>query len=325
MYAFPWLSFAHFGVALFFLISGFVIPFSLARLRPRAFCIARFFRIVPTYWFALMVSLCALELARQKPLWTGWPHILMQAGLVRDLAWQRSLDGISWTLEVEIKFYILCALLGGIIIRGRLRAMWATLAGLAGLSMLLGASSVGTGVDIASWSFGHPWYGITHAIAMSLHFILFMFIGTLFNCHCRKILSGRALAGSAALLFSLFCLSWRSNANLKDGHALGEINYLLALLAFTIFYLCRESVRCPRILNWLGDISYPLYAIHPIVGYGLLYWLAISLNMAPWPALLIAGAIVLALAALVHRVIEAPTHALGKTLARGMEDARGGN
>eukprot|EP01012_Entosiphon_sulcatum_P024439 TRINITY_DN29606_c0_g2_i1.p1 TRINITY_DN29606_c0_g2~~TRINITY_DN29606_c0_g2_i1.p1 ORF type:complete len:112 (-),score=0.57 TRINITY_DN29606_c0_g2_i1:25-360(-) len=40
------------GVAIFFLVSGFVIPFSLATLSARQFPVNRVFRILPTYWRA---------------------------------------------------------------------------------------------------------------------------------------------------------------------------------------------------------------------------------------------------------------------------------
>src|SRR5471030_457335 len=42
-----------FGVALFFLISGFVIPLSFQSYGRLDFLIGRFFRIYPTYWMGL--------------------------------------------------------------------------------------------------------------------------------------------------------------------------------------------------------------------------------------------------------------------------------
>jgi peptidoglycan/LPS O-acetylase OafA/YrhL len=50
-------GFGEFGVALFFLISGFVIPLSLERYGPRAFLIARCWRLVPTYMACFAVLL----------------------------------------------------------------------------------------------------------------------------------------------------------------------------------------------------------------------------------------------------------------------------
>lgn len=58
----PHFNYGSFGVAVFFLISGFVIPFSLQKLSAPAFLIARAFRIYPVYLFSLCVSLGAVWL-----------------------------------------------------------------------------------------------------------------------------------------------------------------------------------------------------------------------------------------------------------------------
>ena len=48
------LSLGRFGVALFFLISGFVVPFSIHGEGPlRHFAISRLFRLYPALWLAL--------------------------------------------------------------------------------------------------------------------------------------------------------------------------------------------------------------------------------------------------------------------------------
>lgn len=44
-----------FGVVLFFLISGFVVPFSIRGARPlQRFAISRFFRLYPALWLAVL-------------------------------------------------------------------------------------------------------------------------------------------------------------------------------------------------------------------------------------------------------------------------------
>src|SRR5215469_2826269 len=46
---------ANFGVALFFLVSGFVIPFSLRRNSLGGFFVRRFFRLYPTLWLVQLL------------------------------------------------------------------------------------------------------------------------------------------------------------------------------------------------------------------------------------------------------------------------------
>jgi peptidoglycan/LPS O-acetylase OafA/YrhL len=123
---YPQIGFGHLGVSIFFLISGFVIPFSVKGLGPVRFLVARFFRIYPTYWVGLAAGLIAIYVASSvwnSPWTIGAPHVALQALLIRDVFWLPSIDQISWTLEVEVKFYILCALVAPALIRGNVFAI----------------------------------------------------------------------------------------------------------------------------------------------------------------------------------------------------------
>ena len=110
----PIFNWGAYGVALFFLISGFVIPFSLEKISRINFLINRFFRIAPTYVVGFSVCLLAVWVSSHY-FSREWPFRLQEVLIhylpgIRDLLWSRHIDGIIWTLEVEIKFYILCAI-----------------------------------------------------------------------------------------------------------------------------------------------------------------------------------------------------------------------
>jgi peptidoglycan/LPS O-acetylase OafA/YrhL len=49
LHKFPLFNWGAYGVALFFIISGFVIPFSLHKVNRLGFCVSRIFRIIPLY------------------------------------------------------------------------------------------------------------------------------------------------------------------------------------------------------------------------------------------------------------------------------------
>ena len=95
----------------------------------------------------------------------------------------------------------------------------------------------------------------------------------------------------------------------------GSLNYLLALFIFSLFYVTRAQFRSFRVLDWLGDISYPLYAVHPIVGYALLFQFAKS-GMNAIAAIALTLGLSLALATAIHYLVEVPTNRLGKRIAR---------
>ncbi len=113
----------HFGVALFFLISGFVIPFSTARLSGPAFAIARAFRIWPTYAAGLTVALACLvtnATLSETPFPYSASEILNHYFIVpRWPTLTRPIDGIIWSLEIELFFYAYCLLVIRRLICGR--------------------------------------------------------------------------------------------------------------------------------------------------------------------------------------------------------------
>ena len=109
------IDWAAFGVALFFVISGFVIPFSFLKYSRFEFIVARILRIYPTYWAGLTLSLCLLT-AGSYVLGSTFPHSIQAISVgyavgLRDILWQKSIDGVVWTLEVELGFYFICAII----------------------------------------------------------------------------------------------------------------------------------------------------------------------------------------------------------------------
>ena len=118
-----YLSAGHFGVSLFFLISGFVIPFAFRRQSRAGFVVARALRLWPTYAVGLTVTLVWLTLA-SAAFGHALPHdraaIAWNYALgLRDVAGAPSIDGIVWTLEIEIRFYLLCLLIAPFLRDGR--------------------------------------------------------------------------------------------------------------------------------------------------------------------------------------------------------------
>ena len=106
--ALPSLSFpyGHYGVNLFFIISGFVIFMTLEKTaRPMDFVVSRFSRLFPVYWAAIFVTFAvthALGLpGKLVGFGTAMGNMLMLHGLFR----VPHVDGVYWTLEVELLFY----------------------------------------------------------------------------------------------------------------------------------------------------------------------------------------------------------------------------
>jgi peptidoglycan/LPS O-acetylase OafA/YrhL len=134
------LDLGKYGVLLFFLVSGYVIPMSLERHGSlRRFWIGRLARIYPAYLAA--VALFALTCAAG---WLSWPRelraetvagTLAHASMLTDLLGQRGALRVFWTLAYEMVFYLIVSGLFGWRLH-RLSAWWA--GGLAVTALLLG-------------------------------------------------------------------------------------------------------------------------------------------------------------------------------------------
>ncbi len=300
----PYLDVAHVGVALFFLISGFVIPFSLMRLGPWAFLLARMFRLWPTYLMGLAITLTAISVSGRI-----WGHtfpysvsaILSHLFFVHDLFSQPGIDGIVWTLEVEIKFYLLCALISSSIVRGSAR-----LAVLTGILLLL--------CSLGIYHFRAGATSVTNALLLDCMMLSYMLVGVIVHLCYRHALSLKVAAAICTALIVSFAWQWHMTRYPGPAES-GVPNYLFALSLFVLCLTIDKYIRPSRWLSFLAEISYPLYAVHGVMGYAVLR-LLIAIGINGYAAIVAVFGIAVVLAYIGHRLIEQPTMAFGKRLAR---------
>lgn len=305
-----------FGVAVFFLISGFVIPFSLRHNTAGSFLLARAWRIYPTYIASLALGMLAAYAAARhwgQPFGANGRDLLLNALLVHNLAAAPSLDAINWTLAIELKFYLLAALCSAAFLRRMPAFFLAAIALVVGLDLAL--------PTLQALPALHAWQAGLAALVSDLNYLLFMLIGVLFHQHHRGILTAPWLVGGVAALLAGFLAAWRLGPQADQVPVIG-VYYVYALAVFSLCYLLRARFRRQRLLDFLADISYPLYAVHALVGYTLLK-LLMERGLGFGPAVALVLALVLGLAWLLHKGVEAGSSAYGKRLAAALA-RRGG-
>lgn len=296
----PYFNWGAFGVAVFFIISGFVIPASLGKLSGNVFLGNRVVRIMPTY--VVGFTICLLAIAYNINTAGGtWPfstsHVLVHflPGL-RDVLGTTNIDGIIWTLEIEVKFYLVCALIAPLFKR---RSLW-IFAAPAILAVLVAIAS-------SIWKPGFDL--VAGRLLFSAQYIVFMFAGVAFYyAHVGAIAERIGLLLAAALI-AVFVLLWRINS--VGIPIFLAWNYVLAFALFWFAFAFPKFFRANPITNFFADISYPLYVVHGVAGYTLLAALR-EAGMRASVSLLITTASALAVSYVVHILVEKPSQVLSK-------------
>jgi peptidoglycan/LPS O-acetylase OafA/YrhL len=140
--AFGW---GYLGVEVFFVISGFIIPHMLMRSRysPRdagLFLLKRFLRLAPPAWLAIGLTLLqamVIDVAFGRHWLAGFsaPQLLANLAFAVPFTPYQWIDGVLWTLAIELQFYIFLALAFPVCFSNRRNfALYAALAALVSLS-----------------------------------------------------------------------------------------------------------------------------------------------------------------------------------------------
>jgi peptidoglycan/LPS O-acetylase OafA/YrhL len=104
-------QYGYLGVNLFFLISGFVITLSSEGRTFGQFVSARFIRLYPVFWMCVSISSLFIVFTSQDQkvsLTEYLANLTMVPGFFGGYSF---IDGVYWTLQLELKFYVLIALI----------------------------------------------------------------------------------------------------------------------------------------------------------------------------------------------------------------------
>lgn len=301
-----------FGVSVFFLISGFVISLSLSRNKLSSFFIKRIFRIYPTYISGLSIT-CVyiyiyMDVTQNRDFPFRLSEVCIQASLLRDWFWQPTIDGISWTLEVEWKFYILAGLLF-LWKRAYYPETFLVIAGVLTMFNVCSYEYLPLLLREYPW-----WYQKVWVVSFSTVFLQWMFLGTCLYHLFERHWSFKTCCMMIGVLYATTWIATYYSVIHENFYTLW-LNYTVALVCFLCVYTLRGHIVYNRLFDRLGAISYPLYVVHAVPGY-VLESVMLGRGWHPLVSLLAALSNAVLLAIVLHFIVEKPSIRFGRVAAK---------
>ena len=216
------------GVAVFFVISGFVLPYSLFKKNYQIndffnFILKRSIRVDPPYWccIVLLFLLVPLPLSDLN-VKTVFLHVTYLVPFIKSAHWY---SDIFWTLSIEFQFYIILGLLYPLFSRLHSSLSISIVILLSALCIKYTVRGIIIG-NVYQFAFGYmAFLAYTKLVNRRWFWIVFIVFSIYIIC-AKSIISG-----------------------------------VIPALTVVFLILFNNSIKVP-ILNFLGKISYSLYLVH---------------------------------------------------------------
>jgi peptidoglycan/LPS O-acetylase OafA/YrhL len=298
------------GVEIFFVLSGFVITYSLrdAAVTPGflgRFALRRSLRLDPPYWVTILLAYILIRLGvgalAPEPACGDGALLLVNMFYLDRILDYPSVVGIGWTLCLEIQLYLTYILLLGIS-----QQLTQKTGSPAQSRLLIFGPLAGYSLAVGFGLLPSPWRGLF------VGYWYMFFLGSLAAWLLCGQLSMRGFATAGLIVALATVLHW-------DVRAAVALAVALSIMVVGRSGCLRTALNWPW-LQHLGRISYSLYLTHTLIGWPLIalgiYWV----GGLPGPL----GSILLFLTAcgasllgaeLLHRLVERPSLALSKRVA----------
>jgi len=273
-------SYGWLGVEVFFVISGFILPYALCRAEYRLRCFGMFLlkrivRLDPPYIATIVFILFFNYLAAKAPGFNGAPfevspfQVALHGAYLNAFFGYEWLSPIFWTLAIEFQFYWLIGLLFPLVVHTRFSVRAALFAVLAALAFRIPSSD------------------------LVFHWLPLFMMGMLAFQAQAKLVSRQGFFLSLVVLAAY------------GSYVHGPLIALVGVITAGIIHLV--TIRS-EMLSFLGKISYSLYLIHVVIGVKIVNLGSRFVSGMPGKLLVLTMALGASIVAayVLYRLVEAP-------------------
>ncbi len=242
------------GVSLFFMISGYVILMTAAEGSLKKFVVSRMIRLYPAFWICCTATfLVAIAIGGEKYFTTASQY-LVNLTMLSEFFNVQPVDWAYWSLFVEIKFYLLIAI---ILLIGKID--WAQ-------NILIAWLSVSICLEFV-YQNGYLYYWLnaqyaTYFIAGAMCFL----ISTKGPSLTRMIV--------IVIAWGLAVMQAISDTTLAEKRFKTPMNEYIIVAIITLFFVIMFLISIKKTgavgrVHWsaIGALTYPIYLLHQNIGY----------------------------------------------------------
>lgn len=267
-------KYGYLGVELFFIISGYVVLLSAQGKTVGQFFVSRITRLYPAYWVACTLTFLVVRLLGPNMAAVGWSPLfdvparlyLVNLTMLQSFVGYGNVDGVYWTLTIELLFYFWIAVA---IAFGWLRHLPLVLAIWLGYAAFAGT---GYGQGIFREVF-FPRYAPFFAAGMVFYLLQtgqerrWQLYALLAGAFALSMRSGKTVALEMATFF-------------HDSFSVLITCGIIALFFLVFLLIAHRKLRLAGAawLAWAGGLTYPIYLLHHNMGYVALQRLGGSTN-----------------------------------------------